>query len=368
VVERLPVLASGKLDRRTLAHEARSIRATPRAPVPPRDETERALLAAWRRVFDDASIGVDDDFFARGGHSLLAVRLVARIERDLGVRVEVRDLLERRTVAAIAAHLRSRDDDRGRRDPLTVLRDGSAGPPLFLLPGVDGSAWAYVELADALDGDRPVVALLTDRSDGDRDHPHDPSPGDLREMARTAAAVIAERGTDEPVRLAGWSMGAVTALATARQLVGRGVAVAPLLLLDPPPLSPGFGSPPPTQATPLDEPVPATDDRPDGKVMRLRPRLTALARNLQAMRDHEPEPVDVPAVLVVAREGKHTSGEVAATWQAYCHGGVEVVEVPGDHHTMLRAPHVAHLAAALDRRLADGRLADRHATGRPTSR
>jgi amino acid adenylation domain-containing protein len=356
-VDRLPVLSSGKLDRRALRREAGSILPAPRDPVPPRDETERALLETWRRLFDDASIGVDDDFFALGGHSLLAVRLVTRIERDLGERIEVSDLLERRTIAAVAAHLRSPDADRRLRGPVTVLRDGRAGPPLYLLPGVEGSAWAYVELADALDGDHPVVALMTDGSEGDLPH------GDLTELARTAAAVISGRGTHGAVHLAGWSMGAVTALAVARQLVGRGVAIAPLVLLDPPPLSPGFGSAPHAQVPQLVELVNATGDLAGGEVERLRPRLTTLVRNLQAMHDHQPEPVDAPAVLFVARDGRGAIDEVTASWEEYCHGGVEVVEVPGDHHTMLQAPHVADLAAELDRHLT-GRPAMRRATPR----
>jgi amino acid adenylation domain-containing protein len=344
--DRLPVLPSGKLDRRSLRHEARSLLRAPRDTVPPRNDTERALLGAWRALFDAATIGIDDDFFALGGHSLLAVRLAARIERDLGLRIEVSDLLERRTVAAVAALLRSGDGDRRERGPVTVLRAGRAGPPLFLLPGVDGSGWAYAELADALDGDRPVVALTTDGAEADL------QDGDLTEVARTAAAAISERSTDRPVHLAGWSMGAVTALAVARQLAEHGVALAPLLLLDPPPLSPRFGSAPHGQGPRLDDLVRATSELAEGEVERLRPRLTTLVRNLRAMRDHEPEPVEAAAVLFVARDGTSTREEVSSTWELYCRGGVEVVGVPGDHHTMLRAPHVAELGAQLHRHLA----------------
>jgi amino acid adenylation domain-containing protein len=356
-VDRLPLLSSGKLDRRALRHTARSLLRAPREPLPPRDDVERALIGTWRTVFDDVAIGVEDDFFALGGHSLLAVRLAARIERDLGLRIEVRDLLERRTVAAVAAHLRSGEDGRRERGPYTVLRTGRAGPPVFLLPGVDGSAWSFVELADALGGDQPVVALTTDGAEAD------PRDGEVTEVARAAADAICDRGPDEPVHLVGWSMGAVTALAVARQLVERGVTVAPLLLLDPPPLSPGLGTSPTAQGPQLVEQVRATEGLVDGEGDRLRPRLATLLRNLQAMHNHRPEPLDTAAVLLVARDGRSTGDDVAASWEAYCHGEVEVVTVPGDHHTMLQAPHVIDLAAKLDRRLADQR-----ATGPATPR
>jgi amino acid adenylation domain-containing protein len=384
-VGRLPVLSSGKRDRRALRHEARTILAAPREPVPPRDPTERLLLETWQALFDDASIGVEDDFFALGGHSLLAVRLVARIERDLGESIEVGDLLERRTVAAVAAQLRSRDDVVGSREPVTVVRSGRAGSPLFLLPGVAGSAWAYGELADALDDDRPVVALTTDGAGGPLAH------GDLTDVARTAAAAVTKRCSDEPVHLGGWSMGAVTALAVAEVLVSRGVALAPLLLLDPPPLSPRFGLPRHLDGAlarladttgahairdlvgelersardrvtddgaadgplpGLDEVVRATSELADHEVRHLRPRLTAIVRNLAAMTEHRPAPVDAAAVLFVAREPTRTTERLTSTWAAHCRRGIDVVDVPGDHHTMLRAPHVAALATQLRDRLA----------------
>jgi amino acid adenylation domain-containing protein len=357
-VDRLPVLPSGKLDRRVLRDDARALLRPPGDPVPPRDDLERALLGAWRTVFDGATVGVEDDFFELGGHSLLAVRLVARIERDLGICIEVRDLLERRTIAAVAARLRSGDGAPAEQGPSTVLRSGGAGPPLFLLPGVDGSAWSFVDLADALDVDQPVLALTMDGT-GD-----DVRDSELTEVARAAADAIRQQHTDGPVHLGGWSMGAVTALAVARVLVERGVSVAPLILLDPPPLTPGFGSPPTLPRTHLDELAHTADGlgNGEGEGEGLGPRLTTLRRNLRAMHDHRPEPVDAAAVLVVARDGADTA-DLATTWEAYCRGGVEVVVVAGDHHTMLRAPHVVDVAAELDRR-----LADQGATGPATPR
>jgi thioesterase domain-containing protein len=205
--------------------------------------------------------------------------------------------------------------------------------------------------------------------------------GDLTEVARTAAAVVTERCTDEPVHLGGWSMGAVTALAVAEALAPRGVALAPLLLLDPPPLSPRFGLPRHLDGAlarladttgaravrdlvgelersagdgrlpDLGELVRATSDLADHEVERLRPRLTTLVRNVRAMTDHQPQPVDTAAVLFVARETRRSTEELTSTWQAHCRRGIEVVDVPGDHHTMLRAPHVAALAAQLSDRL-----------------
>jgi len=78
----LPRMPNGKADRRALA--ALDIPALP-APTPPADETERRVLALWQEMLGRDDIGVEDDFFARGGHSLLAMRLVIRLQEAFGV-------------------------------------------------------------------------------------------------------------------------------------------------------------------------------------------------------------------------------------------------------------------------------------------
>ena len=80
-LDRLPLTASNKVDRRALpapaVHE-------PGARTPPRDDLERRLVALWEDVLERRPIGIHDDFFDLGGHSLLAVRLFDHIRGDLG--------------------------------------------------------------------------------------------------------------------------------------------------------------------------------------------------------------------------------------------------------------------------------------------
>ncbi len=100
----LPRTANGKLDRRALAAAAAPAR--PPAAAPARQAVnalEDMVCALWRRVFDDASIAPDSDFFELGGNSLLLTRIHARVIQLFGVEPPLGDMLASRTPADMAA-------------------------------------------------------------------------------------------------------------------------------------------------------------------------------------------------------------------------------------------------------------------------
>jgi amino acid adenylation domain-containing protein len=100
-MDRLPLTANAKLDRRALPEpEAPS---TAELAVEPRTATERVIAEIWMEVLGVENVGVEDDFFVLGGHSLRATQVLARISRKLDVELSLRVLFETPTVAGLAA-------------------------------------------------------------------------------------------------------------------------------------------------------------------------------------------------------------------------------------------------------------------------
>jgi amino acid adenylation domain-containing protein len=105
-VDALPVNANGKLDRAALPSPDAAIDAVEASPrSAPVGETEEALAAIWCELLGIPTVGRDDGFFARGGHSLLSMRLVAAIERRFGVRLPVKTVFEAPKLAELAARI-----------------------------------------------------------------------------------------------------------------------------------------------------------------------------------------------------------------------------------------------------------------------
>ncbi|ACZ86404.1 non-ribosomal peptide synthase/polyketide synthase [Streptosporangium roseum] len=178
ILDALPLLSNGKLDRRALpAPDFTAVGGRE-----PTGDVERALHAVFAEVLDLPGLGVDDDFFALGGDSIVAMRLVSRI-RAAGLRITPRQVFQHRTVAALAAVAAASGPDAGAR----ASGDGTGTVPLtpimHALRERGGPIEGYHQAAllqtpAALDepGLRSVLQAVVDRHDMLRarlERPHD---------------------------------------------------------------------------------------------------------------------------------------------------------------------------------------------------
>jgi thioesterase domain-containing protein/acyl carrier protein len=315
-----------------------------------------------RRRLARPAAAADDDYTALGGDSLAAVEIVGELTDRLGVALGPAEFAELGTARAVAARLtelrattappaaRARPD--GPRPPVTV-RAGS-GVPRFLVHPADGAVHCYVDLVRHSAGRAPVLAF---------DAPPDPG-GSVEEVARHHLARLRAARPTGPFRLGGYSFGGTVALEMALRLQAVGEEVEELLLIDSPPPS-AFAT--------------ATAGRRPG-VERLRTAAPAVLDVLRgpAGSPSHPVPRDPDAriarhaALAVYRPASRFVGDVTVLaaadplpgplldqlgvavvppgdWAAHVTGSVRVVTVPGDHWSMVTAPHLPALAAAFDR-------------------
>ena len=104
-LERLPLNASGKLDRSALpppSEENRLVEESARGPGTP---VEEVVLRIVRQLVKSDEVGIEDDFFLVGGHSLMGTQLIMRVRESFGVPLTLRDLFEGATVARLSARV-----------------------------------------------------------------------------------------------------------------------------------------------------------------------------------------------------------------------------------------------------------------------
>ncbi|MBP0021314.1 MAG: amino acid adenylation domain-containing protein [Cyanobacteria bacterium SBLK] len=126
-LERFPLTANGKVDRRALP-PPQSQPSQKRAFVPPRTETETLIVQAMGEVLNRKSVGIFDNFFAVGGHSLAAIKLISRVQAALSIELPVQSLFECPTAAALAASI----SDRQPKTLPKILPATAEGQPLPL--------------------------------------------------------------------------------------------------------------------------------------------------------------------------------------------------------------------------------------------
>ncbi len=220
----LPLNASGKVDRRALPAVRQP--GTPRAGerVGPRDMLEQALVGIWESLLDVGDVGVFDHFFDVGGHSLLAARLLDRIERETGLAIPLAALFEDDTIAGLARAFR--EGRPGLDAPIVMLNDGGTLPPLVFLHGDLAGGFYCRRLAHALGPDQPVAAV----------HPHGidsaPIPETIEAMATDRIRALRALRPHGPYVLGGFCNGAFVAFEMARQLTGQGERVPAVIVIE----------------------------------------------------------------------------------------------------------------------------------------
>lgn len=365
----MPLNSSGKLDRRALPAPELQHTALTSAFVPPRSVTEQILSEIWSELLGIEPVGIRDDFFHLGGHSLLTLRLVTHIEARFGQRLPLSAIFQGRTIESLA-QLLDQPDKSSTWSPLVTLQAGASRPPFFCVHPVEGSVTCYIKLSSALGPEQPFYALQASGLDGIQ-----PVCTTIEEMAATYIKAIQTVQAQGPYFLGGWSLGGTVAFEMARQLQHMGQQVALLALLDSwAPVSQNKTENPDQfllnfarnigqgrgevmsdleestfQLRGQDEQLRSVFEwaqrvsvlSPEIHFSQVRQLFHVFRANREAWLSYQPEIYDGQIVLMrTALETSSDTEDMTRGWSELVTRGVEVHEFPGNHYTIVHNPHV----------------------------
>jgi len=225
-LKELPLLASGKIDRLTLARKAADLMQLGNSKPDPDDALELQLVRIWEKVLAVEAVATTDDFFALGGDSLATATMLAAVEKFCGIDLPASSLLEATTVQKLADLIRS--GGLGETDlRLVALRLRGNKPPLYCVPGAGGNALHFRIFARYLRDDQPAFAFQPQGLDG-----RPPCLRSVEEMAESYINTMRLNQPHGPYYLCGNSFGGVVAFEMARRLVAEGEEVGFLGLFD----------------------------------------------------------------------------------------------------------------------------------------
>ncbi|WP_414585411.1 non-ribosomal peptide synthetase [Scytonema sp. PCC 10023] len=396
VVNSLPLTPNGKLDIHALPTPySLNSRSLDKAFVAPRNSTELTLAKIWAEILNLESVGIHDNFFDLGGNSLVAVRLVEQIHKQFKCELPLSSLFLNSTIESLAKFISSEKDSLP-WSPLVAIQPSGSNPPLFCVHPIFGVVFPYYELAHQLGKNQPFYGLQPMGIDGES------SPltriEDMAAYYIEALRTVQPRG---PYFLGGWSFGGLVAFEMAQQLQSSGHEVALLALLDT--AAPVSGNQPSvgdslrflfttaaryiwsffldyfylmtasnknqvdsfTSRFPIFNPIfnnfvrrietnlfshfiPQESKSRILRELTIRPMLRVFHANTQATLNYVPKVY--PHRITLFRTSVQSSiaeQDLTIGWGDLTLKGVEIHNIPGNHLTMLRKPHIQILAEQL---------------------
>ncbi|MGC2442180.1 amino acid adenylation domain-containing protein [Candidatus Binatus sp.] len=221
LLDRIALTPNSKVDRAQLPSLDESHSHTAQQYLEPRDDIERRLQTIWEQVLNIRPIGVRHEFFDLGGHSLNAAKVLSKIAREFNCRIPLAAMFPAPTIESLAARIRDYGRDGAQRATVPIQPHGSL-PPLF----VAGNFQVFKDLAQYLGRDQPMIGLTIP------DDLRMRLPYNLEEFAASQVDSILKCKPAGPYLVAGFSAEGVLAFAVAQQLRAKGRDVGLLVMID----------------------------------------------------------------------------------------------------------------------------------------
>ncbi|MGI8503350.1 MAG: non-ribosomal peptide synthetase [Hassallia sp.] len=375
LLKALPLTPNGKVNRYELPAPIDSDSELETAFIAPRNDLELQIAQIWEDILNIKPIGVTNNFFDLGGHSLLSVRLIARLQQQFQQDIPLSSLFQAGTIEHLAGII-SQSTKSVYPSGVIEIQPKGTKPPFFCIRPYGGNVLCYYHLARYLGCDQPFYGLQETSTLFEK--PFQPY-SEIADMATHYISSMRAVQPKGPYFLGGWSMGGVVAFEIANQLQSQGEQVALLALFDSKaPIADNistnyqdvddttllvelatvtaqsFGKelllsseikqiqPEKQLSYILHQMKAANLTSPDVKLEQIGYYLQVCRSDNQAIRNYQPQIYPQRITLFCTENNQNTDS--AQGWQKLSTQTVEVISVPGDHQTMIALPHVQILA------------------------
>lgn len=349
----MPLTPNGKVNRKALPAPSAGDLESTIGGAKPKDALELQLTGIWESVLGIRPIGTEQNFFDLGGHSILAVRLMHRIEQALQRKLPITTLLQAPTIAGLAELMR-REGWSPSWSSLVPIQPRGSRAPFFCVHGIGGTVLRFRDLARHLGEDQPFYGLQAKGLDG-----RQACASSVEEMAADYIRDMQKAQPQGPYLLGGYSFGGMVALEMAQQLRAEGEEVGIVALLDTFPGRPMSSSE--LLAKLLRMPVKEKISYSIGRARRfatyvqrrlsrqLPPDLLAVRKACYLAESRYVPKVYTGAITVFRPSTKslRSIDDAMGGWNDWSAGGVEIHEISGRHDNIFFEPNVALLAEKL---------------------
>lgn len=378
VMTAIPITPNGKIDRKALPKPDYNTIARLGEYIAPRTEIEKQVAEIWQELMGLEKISIYDNFFELGGRSLVAVQIMARIEKLTGKRLPLATLFEHSTIEKLSLVLNI-DSKSITWDSLVHIKPKGTKMPIYIVHGAGLNVLLFNALAMNMDDDQPVFGLQARGLNG-IDEPLDV----MEDIAANYIAEILAQNPTGPYALAGYSLGGTIAYEMAHQLLAMGKEVKMLAVFDTYAKQTDIFDPPVKRAfnrvrlgfMKLFNSFALMAEDPKGtfkykkelvrrRIVRAWWKITGNTENqkgffaydneideasAKAKRNYFQKPLDITVDLFRAKKRTFYMDDYEFMgWKKFALKGVNVHDIPGEHNTIFAPPNDKEFAVVLQK-------------------
>ncbi len=225
MVETFPLLENGKVNRQKLPSP--SIKnLQPSSDAVPTSDTELLIAKIWADNLGIEYVGLNDNFFDLGGHSLAAVKVIVQIKKETGKYLPIGSLFKNPTIAELSRTVEM-GNAKSNFESLVPLKPEGDKAPLYIVHGLGSTVFKFYDFAHKLDKNQPVYGFQAKGIDG-----LEKPIATIEAMASQYVRELLKHNPSGPYLLSGYSLGGNIAFEMTRQLESQGKKVSLLAMFD----------------------------------------------------------------------------------------------------------------------------------------